>query len=586
MTRMRRIYFAMILIMIVILATFDTSFYFTTKKTLLNKQLDTVEIVADNIRIAIEANGRGVALFENILAENLRMASVATQYALPPNHEDVTNEQLSSISKKLGVKAISLFKKERNGFVAVKSSEEKEIGLKTEGWGESWNRMLSQLMDKHDVQLEPDFGQAFPNFWSGPFETAYYDRNYVEKFGYYNDGTTDYLIDPFVNVSILAEYQKEAGVEKTIQDVVHSNPFLIEVGLLNYSVLQGTTKNLEEEIRTSSTDYQSRLLLYGEYNHPYEKDKELSKKAVEGGNNVYKVVTVDGREMLQSYVPISLKVDGNHSESKIIAIISSDYEYIQSELFEEEWSLFIKSLIFFAYGIALIFLLSRYVKRQAKIIDDVQNMYTSNIERLFKTVKEHRHDFNHHIFTLQGMSSMKLYTEMDNYLQNLTKVQTNINGIIGINIPAFIGLLQAKIAEGAEKNIHFEHHFEGFERMKLDIMKTTDVVRVLGNILDNAFHAVSESQNIENRKVSIMGKVTQSHLSISVYNNGEPIPEELKSRIFEHGFTTRENHGGTGLGLSSCKKIVEGYKGALLLQQYNGWTMFIVEIPLLPHELI
>lgn len=48
---------------------------------------------------------------------------------------------------------------------------------------------------------------------------------------------------------------------------------------------------------------------------------------------------------------------------------------------------------------------------------------------------------------------------------------------------------------------------------------------------------------------------------ITIYNQGIPIPPEMKERLFEPFFSTKPD--GTGLGLPICKEIVENHEGTL-----------------------
>jgi len=65
---------------------------------------------------------------------------------------------------------------------------------------------------------------------------------------------------------------------------------------------------------------------------------------------------------------------------------------------------------------------------------------------------------------------------------------------------------------------------------------------------------------------------------ISVKNNGPGIPDELKDRIFDPFYSTKE--GGTGLGLSISRKIVESYGGTLTLSDAeSGGSCFTVFLP-------
>ncbi|WPS85679.1 ATP-binding protein (plasmid) [Brevibacillus halotolerans] len=580
---MQRIYVSFMIVLIMILITFNTVFYYANRDVILREHHKELDGLLVNIGITIENNNRALNFFEQLLAEKLHATSIAIQYALPPHIEDVKKEDLVALKKKLLVDQISLFVKDSNDFVGIRSTDPDQIGMRTKCFGENWNRMFFQLMENQEVQLEKNFGQALPGFWSGPLDSYSTRPGELYKWGYYNDGTTDYIIDPFVNESRIEQFQNEAGVNAVIRDKMLRVPDIVEIGVLNYNALMSKTEKHQLEKDNDITVFHNRLVLNGSFNYKSDLDQEFAQKAVSLQSPVHEVFYVKDKLLLRSYMPISLNVDGNFKDYQSIVIVSSDYNAIQKQLNEKMFELILYSIVCLVIGFLLILVLSQYFKRQGILMTSVQNMYVGNIERMFKTIKEHRHDFNHHIFTLQGLFSMKRYDEIDLYLKNLTRIQVTLNDMIHISIPAFSGLLQTKLAESVDKQIQFEHHFERFELINLDIMKTTQIVRILGNILDNAFHAVQEN-DIGNRNVTLIGKVNNNKMQFKIYNNGPMIAPEHVPRIFEHGFTTKESKGGTGIGLASSKKIIEDYKGTIEVISNNEWTTFVIQIPLSQRE--
>jgi len=66
--------------------------------------------------------------------------------------------------------------------------------------------------------------------------------------------------------------------------------------------------------------------------------------------------------------------------------------------------------------------------------------------------------------------------------------------------------------------------------------------------------------------------------SVSIKDNGPGIPDELKDKIFDPFYSTKD--GGTGLGLSISKKIIESYSGTLTLSNAeSGGVCFTVFLP-------
>lgn len=382
---------------------------------------------------------------------------------------------------------------------------------------------------------------------------------------------------------LIEQFQQTAGVQRTISKHLSLQPYLMEISVLNSRVLkEGEKRDKESNVVWLS----ERMVVYGSYDYKHKNDKENADKAIREYRPITNVVTINNKKVLRHYIPVSFKGrDVDNMKDDFVIIVSSDYQVIQSTLNKKILNIFLTSLICVVLGYLLIFYLVTTINKKERTIFNIQEVYSKQIDTLYRTVRENRHDVTHHLFTISGLSHMKMYAEVQEYVDNLLKIKAETDDIININIPAFSGLLQAKIAEAIEKEITFEHHFEQFHRLQLDMMKITNIVRVVGNILDNAFHAVLENSD-ENKKVVITGRYQKGMIYISVYNNGKSIPKEQLSKIFSHGFTTRKGRGGTGLGLSSSKKIIEGYKGNLVVVSEDDWTGFTIQIPVSSKEVI
>ena len=70
-------------------------------------------------------------------------------------------------------------------------------------------------------------------------------------------------------------------------------------------------------------------------------------------------------------------------------------------------------------------------------------------------------------------------------------------------------------------------------------------------------------------------------MEISVRDNGEGVPEQVRDKIFQPFFTTKPTGSGTGLGLSLSYDIVKAHGGELKVgsKQSEG-TTFIITIPI------
>ena len=94
---------------------------------------------------------------------------------------------------------------------------------------------------------------------------------------------------------------------------------------------------------------------------------------------------------------------------------------------------------------------------------------------------------------------------------------------------------------------------------------------VCNNILINAIQAIGK----QNGKITIRASEELGHTVIEIENSGPPIPTEVLPQIFDPLVTTKEI--GTGLGLASCKRIIENHGGTISVK--NNPTTFIIKLP-------
>ena len=103
------------------------------------------------------------------------------------------------------------------------------------------------------------------------------------------------------------------------------------------------------------------------------------------------------------------------------------------------------------------------------------------------------------------------------------------------------------------------------------------VEEVFGNYFSNAMNHVADDKVID---VKLL--VKEKTVRISVFNTGEPIPEESISHIWEKFYKvdkarTRE-YGGSGLGLSIVKAIMDALNREYGVENYNNGVEFWFEL--------
>lgn len=99
--------------------------------------------------------------------------------------------------------------------------------------------------------------------------------------------------------------------------------------------------------------------------------------------------------------------------------------------------------------------------------------------------------------------------------------------------------------------------------------------RLITNLLTNAAHASAPGGTVE---LAAFAPENGGPFRITVRDYGSGVPSNMRDKLFQPFFTTREN--GTGLGLANVKKIAEYHGGTASFEDApGGGALFTVTIP-------
>jgi len=118
-----------------------------------------------------------------------------------------------------------------------------------------------------------------------------------------------------------------------------------------------------------------------------------------------------------------------------------------------------------------------------------------------------------------------------------------------------------------------------FERLPLLSCHADELNQVWTNLIHNALQAMNY-KGVLTIKTRLDESASRPQIMVQVTDTGQGIPPELKNRIWESFFTTKESGEGSGLGLGICKRIIEKHNGRIFFESRQGETTFTVVLPL------
>ena len=136
----------------------------------------------------------------------------------------------------------------------------------------------------------------------------------------------------------------------------------------------------------------------------------------------------------------------------------------------------------------------------------------------------------------------------------------------------------------SKHRIHVDKKYHGRPRAAV---VPAQIEQVLLNLIINARQAMPRGGHL---RLEVRENARTQMVELSIADSGVGIPPDRLRLIFEPFYTTKEpdanGHGGTGLGLSVCRQIVEQHQGRIRVESVVGkGSTFIIKLPMQTHEL-
>jgi signal transduction histidine kinase len=96
--------------------------------------------------------------------------------------------------------------------------------------------------------------------------------------------------------------------------------------------------------------------------------------------------------------------------------------------------------------------------------------------------------------------------------------------------------------------------------------------------LQNLFRNAVESMETKGGEIRISAQEFPDYIEIALRDNGPGIPEEIQERLFEP-FVSHGKQGGTGLGMSITKSVIDAHQGRLSFETGPDGTTFYLHLP-------
>lgn len=268
----------------------------------------------------------------------------------------------------------------------------------------------------------------------------------------------------------------------------------------------------------------------------------------------------------------------------LVFILLIDYAIIFLDTLHMEWitenaEIMFKFTLNFTAFIVFVFAIIYF----AKINDKSKEVEMLNIalNEKITELKKIKHDYGSEISSLYGLYQLGKIDRIGSLLKGIVERYQGMNSTININVqatPLVASVLNYAFAAGVNVIV-----FDGGNYENLAVTDN-DLLKLLSNIVRNSVDALERTQN---PTIKFKSYNSYKGIVISVINNGPEITEDVKEKIFQTGFSTKENKSSDrGYGLSIVTDIINSCNGDISVESSKEWTQFKIEIPYQSHRIL
>ena len=211
---------------------------------------------------------------------------------------------------------------------------------------------------------------------------------------------------------------------------------------------------------------------------------------------------------------------------------------------------------------------SHDLKEPLRMISSYTTLLKKRYQQLFD---DQAHEFMYYVVDAVG----RMQTLLDDLLA-YSRVETRGGNQKWIEATDVMAMVNSNLrAAIEEKKVDMVVHYDKLPRILAD---RSQMVQLFQNLISNAIKFVdTDEPRVEVGCVEVDGKK-----ALFVKDNGIGIAPEAKEKIFEmfHRLHTREEFEGTGIGLATCKRIVDRHMGEIWVDSEKGkGSTFFIALP-------
>jgi len=273
---------------------------------------------------------------------------------------------------------------------------------------------------------------------------------------------------------------------------------------------------------------------------------------------------------------------------------SKDIKNISTIINADETMSFLSTILFFIFTFNSV-LIYRILDAQNKALLDIdikrqmrKELHEANLNSIKMHSMEETQNLVHDLKT--PLTIIEMYASLIEMVDS-TKVSHEYVDKIISSVDQLNHMISEILVEDKKRTISIDELFSSVlsqistydldEILKVNIQcpemnVCTNKIR-MGRAIVNIIKNSIDSLGMENPIIGIDVTDKKHYVQIEINDNGKGISEDVLSRIFERGYSTKES---SGIGLGFAKKVIENHSGSMEINSKIGFgTTVIIKLP-------
>lgn len=210
-----------------------------------------------------------------------------------------------------------------------------------------------------------------------------------------------------------------------------------------------------------------------------------------------------------------------------------------------------------------------------------------SVRTLSDALRSQTHEYANRLHTVVSLLELGRTREAIELIAQETETSQSLaDDLVGASSePALAALLLGKVAQAGERGVQLRLGVD--EGFGVSALPTSELVSVVGNLVDNAIDAAAAPGGAEARPsptvdVRLAADRAAGLVELSVTDSGPGIDSDLLDHIFDRGFSTKPaDASGRGFGLAVVRDILARHRGTVeLAHSTAAGTRFVARWPM------